>query len=73
MYGLSVSLLRIGINKRGNAHDKRGNKPLERAEQFKCWRANFTDQNVIREEIKIRLNMGNVCYFFFNVFHPEVL
>jgi ribosomal protein L32E len=55
-------LLLIGIDKSGITHVKRGNKSFERAEQFKYWRTAFTKQNVIREEIKVRLKMGNACY-----------
>jgi hypothetical protein len=31
--------------------------------KFKCLGTTLTDKNCIREEIKIRLNSGNTCYY----------
>jgi hypothetical protein len=39
-----------------------GNKPSERAKQFKYLGTTLTNQNSIHEEIKDRLKSGNACY-----------
>jgi hypothetical protein len=31
--------------------------------QFKYWGTTVTNQNLVQEEIKRRLNAGNVCYY----------
>jgi len=40
----------------------RGNKSLEKLEQFKCLGTNLTIWNSFHEVIKSRLKSGNACY-----------
>jgi hypothetical protein len=47
----------------GTDHDmKIGNKTFENIAQFKYLGTAVTNQNVVQEEIKWRLNSGNACY-----------
>jgi hypothetical protein len=47
----------------GKNHDIRiANRCFENLAQFKCLGVTVTNQNLIEEEIKRRLNMGNPCY-----------
>jgi len=39
------------------------NNSFEWVEQFKYLGTNITNQNSIQEEIKSRMNSGNVCYY----------
>jgi len=39
------------------------NSSFERAEEFKYLGTILTNQNSVHEEIKSRLNSGNVCYY----------
>ena len=39
------------------------NSSIERVEEFKCLGTTLTNQNSIREEIKSRFKLGNVCYY----------
>jgi hypothetical protein len=41
---------------------KIGNRSFENVSQFKYLRTTVTNQNLIQEEIKRRLNSGNACY-----------
>jgi hypothetical protein len=45
-----------------NQDIKIANITFENVSQFKCLRTTLTNQNLIQEEIKRRLNSGNVCY-----------
>jgi hypothetical protein len=49
-----------------NAGQNRGtnkaNRSFENVSQFKYLATSVTNQNLIQEEIKRRLNCGNVCY-----------
>jgi len=46
----------------GRSHNtKTDNSSFERVKEFKCWEMTLTNQNYIQEEIKRRLNLGNVC------------
>jgi hypothetical protein len=45
-----------------NLEIKIGNKSFENVSQFKCLETTVTNQNLIQEEIKRRLNSGNACY-----------
>jgi hypothetical protein len=45
-----------------NRHIKIGNRSFENASQFKYLGMTVTNQNLIREGIKRRLNSCNVCY-----------
>ncbi|KAJ4441371.1 hypothetical protein ANN_11226 [Periplaneta americana] len=46
-----------------NGNTKIGNLSFEEVEKFKYQRATLTNINYAREEIKHRINMGNVCYY----------
>jgi hypothetical protein len=47
----------------GQNHDiKIGNRWFENVAQFKYFGSTVANQNLIQEEIKRRLNSGNVCY-----------
>jgi hypothetical protein len=45
-----------------NLEIKIANRLFENVSQFKKLRATVTNQNLIQEEIKRRLNSGNACY-----------
>jgi hypothetical protein len=45
-----------------NREIKIGNRSFENVPQFKYLGMTVTNQNLIQEEIKRRLNSGNVCY-----------
>jgi hypothetical protein len=45
-----------------NLDIKIGNRSFENVSQFKYLGTTVTDQNLIQEEIKRRLNSGNACY-----------
>jgi hypothetical protein len=45
-----------------NRDIKTGNRHLENVAQFKYLGTTITNRNLIQEEIKSRLNSGNVCY-----------
>jgi hypothetical protein len=48
----------------GQNHDiKIGNRCFENVAQFRYLRTTITNQNLIQEEIKRRLNSGNACYY----------
>jgi hypothetical protein len=48
----------------GQNHDvKIGDRSFENVAQFKYLGTTVTDQNLIQEEIKRRLNSGNACYY----------
>ena len=48
----------------GQSHSiKNDISPFERVEEFKFFGTILTNQNSIQEEIKSRLNSGNVCYY----------
>ena len=48
----------------GRIHSmKMDNSSIERVEEFKYLGTSLTNQNSIQEEIKIRLKLGNACYF----------
>jgi hypothetical protein len=42
---------------------KIGNRSFENVSQFKYLGTTITNQNLIQEEIKRRLNSGNACYY----------
>jgi hypothetical protein len=47
----------------GRSHSmKTDNSSIGRVEEFKYLGTTLTDQNSIKEEIKIRLKLGNACY-----------
>jgi hypothetical protein len=47
----------------GQNHDmKTANICIENVAQFRYLGTTMTDQNLIQEEIKMRLNSGNACY-----------
>jgi ubiquitin C-terminal hydrolase len=41
---------------------KIGNRSFENVSQFKCLGMTVTNQSLIQEEIKRRLNSGNTCF-----------
>jgi hypothetical protein len=45
-----------------NRDIKMANRSFESVSQFKYLRTTVTNQNLIQEEIKRRLNSGNACY-----------
>jgi ribosomal protein S16 len=45
-----------------NRNIKRGDRSFENMGHFKCLRTTVTNQNLIQEEIKRRLNSGNASY-----------
>jgi hypothetical protein len=45
-----------------NREIKIANRSFENVSQFKYLGTTVTDQNLIQEEIKRRLNSGNACY-----------
>jgi hypothetical protein len=45
-----------------NRDIKIANRLFENVSQFKYLRATVTNQNLIQEEVKRRLNSGNACY-----------
>jgi hypothetical protein len=45
-----------------NCDIKIANRYSENVAQFKCWETTVTNQNLIQEEIKRRLNSGNACH-----------
>ena len=48
----------------GQIHSmKTDNSPIEGVEEFKYLGTTLTNQNSIQEEIKIRLKLGNACYY----------
>jgi hypothetical protein len=46
----------------GNREINRANRSFENLSQFKYLGTSVTNQNLIHEEIKRRLNSGNACY-----------
>jgi hypothetical protein len=55
----------------GQNHDlKIANRSFENVVQLKCLGTTITDQNLIQEEIKRRLNSSNTCYHLLS-FSPE--
>jgi hypothetical protein len=59
----------------GQNHDiKVANRSLENVAQFKCLGMTVTNQNLIHEEIKSRLNFCNACYHSYqNLLSSRVL
>jgi hypothetical protein len=55
-------LLSCHQNAGQNCDIKTANGSFERVTQFKCLGMTVTNQNLIQEEIKRRLNLGNACY-----------
>jgi hypothetical protein len=55
------------LSRQQNVGQNRGmkiaNKSFENVSQFKYWGITVTNQNLIQEEIKRRLNSGNACYY----------
>jgi hypothetical protein len=45
-----------------NHNIKIANRPFENVVKFKYFETTVTNQNLNRKEIKIKLNLGNVCY-----------
>jgi hypothetical protein len=45
-----------------NRHIKTANRSIENMSQFRYLGTTVTDQNLIQEEIKVRLYFGNACY-----------
>jgi len=53
----------------GHSHNiKFNNNSFESVEQFKYLEATLMNQNYIQEEIKIRLKVGNACYYWCRIF-----
>jgi hypothetical protein len=50
------------MNADQNREIKIGNRSFENVSQFKYLGTTVTNQNLIREEIKSKLNFGNACY-----------
>jgi hypothetical protein len=47
----------------GKNYDKKiANRSFEKVSQFKYFGATVTNQNLIQEEIKRKLSLGNACY-----------
>jgi hypothetical protein len=49
-------------NAEENHNIKKGDRSLENVAQFKYLKTTVTNQNLIQEKIKRRLNSGNACY-----------
>jgi hypothetical protein len=56
-----------------NREIKIGNRSFENASEFKYLGMAVTNQNLIQEEIKRRLNSGNACYHSVQNLLPVVL
>jgi hypothetical protein len=60
-------------NARQNHDIKIGNRCFENVSQFRYLGTTITNQNLIQEEIKLRLNSGNACYHSFRNLLPSRL
>jgi hypothetical protein len=61
-------------NARQNQDTKTANRSFENVSQFKYVGTTITNQNLFQEEIKRRLNAGNVCYHSVqNLLSPRLL
>jgi hypothetical protein len=56
-----------------NQDIKIANKVFENASQFRCLGTTITNQNLIEEEIKRRLNSVNACYHLVQNLHSSHL
>jgi len=57
-------MIMSGDRNAGRDHSvKIDNNSTERVEEFKYLGTTLTDQNSIQENIKIRLKLGNACYY----------
>jgi hypothetical protein len=55
-------LVSLDQNAGQNREIKRGNRSFENVSQFKYLGTTVTNQNLIQEEVKGKLNSGSACY-----------
>jgi hypothetical protein len=65
-------LLSCHQNAGQNHETKTAHRFFKNVGQFKCLGMTVTDQNLIPEEIKRRLNLGNACYYSVHSLLPSV-
>ena len=74
IYLVSKYMVMVRDQNAGRSHNiKIDNSSFERVEEFKYLGTTLRNQNYIQEEIKSRLNSGNVCYHSVQNLLPSIL